>query len=82
MVFDSIIISPTYISDAIRKARGLLLRKVFINFQFWPNLEFFSSEKSQHCIKVKVKVKVKVKFTLEQATKAQMGSRGTALLFS
>ena len=26
-------------------------------------------------------VKVKVKFTLEQATKAQRGSRGTALLF-
>jgi hypothetical protein len=25
--------------------------------------------------------KVKVKFTLEQATKAQMGSRGIALLF-
>jgi hypothetical protein len=28
-----------------------------------------------------VKVKVKVKFTLEQATKAQRGSRGIALLF-
>jgi hypothetical protein len=28
-----------------------------------------------------VKVKVKVKFTLEQDTKAQRGSRGTALLF-
>jgi hypothetical protein len=28
-----------------------------------------------------VKVKVKVKFTLEQATKAQRGRRGTALLF-
>jgi hypothetical protein len=27
------------------------------------------------------KVKVKVKFTLEQATKAQKGSRGTAPLF-
>ena len=26
-------------------------------------------------------VKVKVKFTLEQATKAQRGSRGVALLF-
>jgi hypothetical protein len=26
-------------------------------------------------------VKVKVKFTLEQATKAQRGSRGIALLF-
>jgi len=32
-------------------------------------------------ILVKVKVKVKVEFTLEQATKAQMGSRGVALLF-
>jgi hypothetical protein len=31
--------------------------------------------------KVKVKVKVKVKFTPEQATKAQRGSKGTALLF-
>ena len=31
--------------------------------------------------KVKVKVKVKVKFTLEQAMKAQGGSRGIALLF-
>jgi len=30
---------------------------------------------------VKVKVKVKVVFTLEQATKAQRGSRGIALLF-
>jgi hypothetical protein len=28
-----------------------------------------------------IKVKVKVKITLEQATKAQRGSRGTALLF-
>ena len=28
-----------------------------------------------------IKVKVKVKFTLEQATKAQRGSRGIALLF-
>jgi hypothetical protein len=28
-----------------------------------------------------VKVKVKVTFTLEQATKAQRGSRGIALLF-
>jgi hypothetical protein len=28
-----------------------------------------------------VKVKVKVKFTLEQATKAQRGSRGIALTF-
>ena len=27
------------------------------------------------------KVKVKVKFTLEQATKAQSGSRGIAVLF-
>jgi hypothetical protein len=30
---------------------------------------------------VLLKVKVKVKFTLEQATKAQRGSRGIALLF-
>jgi hypothetical protein len=29
-----------------------------------------------------MKVKVKVKFTLEQATKAERGSRGIALLFS
>jgi hypothetical protein len=29
----------------------------------------------------KVKVKVKVTFTLEQATKAQRGSRGIAVLF-
>jgi hypothetical protein len=28
-----------------------------------------------------MKVKIKVKFTLEQATKAQRGSRGIALLF-
>jgi hypothetical protein len=28
-----------------------------------------------------LKIKVKVDFTLEQATKAQKGSRGTALLF-
>jgi hypothetical protein len=28
-----------------------------------------------------IKVKVKVKFTLEQAAKAQRGSRGIALLF-
>jgi len=32
-------------------------------------------------VQVKVKVKVKVKFTLEQATKAQRGSRDIALLF-
>ena len=32
-------------------------------------------------IQIKVKVGVKVKVTLEQATKAQKGSRGTALLF-
>jgi len=34
-------------------------------------------EKEEH----KSKVQVKVKFTLEQATKAQRGSRGIALLF-
>jgi len=28
-----------------------------------------------------IKARVKVKFTLEQATKAEMGSRGIALLF-
>jgi hypothetical protein len=33
------------------------------------------------CSSVKVKVKVKVKFTIEQATKAQRGSGGIALLF-
>jgi hypothetical protein len=32
-------------------------------------------------LRVKVKVKVKVMFTLQQATKAQRGSRGIALLF-
>jgi hypothetical protein len=32
-------------------------------------------------VKVKVKIKVKVKVTLEQATKAQRGIRGIALLF-
>jgi hypothetical protein len=30
---------------------------------------------------IRFKVKVKVKFTLEQATKAQRGSRGIAVLF-
>jgi hypothetical protein len=30
---------------------------------------------------IKVKVKVKVKFFLEEAAKAQKGSRGIALLF-
>jgi hypothetical protein len=34
-----------------------------------------------YCNTVNVKVKVKVKFTLEQATKAQRGSIGIALLF-
>jgi hypothetical protein len=33
------------------------------------------------CKTVLVEVKVKVKFTLEQATKAQRGRRGIALLF-
>ena len=33
------------------------------------------------CVRVYVKVKVKVNFTLEQATKAQRGSGGIALLF-
>jgi hypothetical protein len=32
-------------------------------------------------LKVEVKVKVKMKFTTEQATKAQRGSRVTALFF-
>jgi hypothetical protein len=32
-------------------------------------------------VKVKSQTKVKVKFSLEQATKAQKGSRGIALLF-
>jgi hypothetical protein len=31
--------------------------------------------------KLCIDIKVKVKFSLEQATKAQRGSRGTALLF-
>jgi len=33
-------------------------------------------------VRLRVKVKVKVKFTLEQAMKAQRGSRHIALLFS
>jgi hypothetical protein len=32
-------------------------------------------------VKVMIKVTVKITFTLEQATKAQRGSRGVALLF-
>ena len=36
--------------------------------------------KALRCVSLCV-VKVKVKFTLEQATKAQRGSRGIALLF-
>jgi hypothetical protein len=35
----------------------------------------------RHRVKVKVKVKVKIKFTLEQAMKAQKGSRCIVLLF-
>jgi hypothetical protein len=57
-----------------------------------PDPEFRSSGKVQnaarHCsatlalqITTNVKVKVKVKLTLEQATKAQRGSTGTAVLF-
>jgi hypothetical protein len=34
-----------------------------------------------HTVTVCVMVKVRVKFTLEQATKAQRGSSGIALLF-
>jgi hypothetical protein len=37
--------------------------------------------KKQSVLPFPVKVKVKVNFTLEQATKAQRGSRGIALLF-
>ena len=33
------------------------------------------------CVSIHTKVKVNVKFILEQATKAQRGSRGVALLF-
>jgi len=48
--------------------------------------ELFSSSSELRKVKVKVKVKikvnVKVKFTLEQATKAQRGSKSIALLFS
>ena len=33
------------------------------------------------CLSTRALKKVKVKFTLEQATKAQRGSRGIALLF-
>jgi hypothetical protein len=41
----------------------------------------FSSCPHSNTNRSKVKVKVKVKFTLEQATKAQRGRRGIALLF-
>jgi hypothetical protein len=37
--------------------------------------------KAPYTLSVKVKVKVKVNFTLEQATKAQRGSRDIPLLF-
>jgi len=36
----------------------------------------------EYRVKVKVKVKIKIKVNLEQATKAQRGSRGIALLFT
>jgi hypothetical protein len=39
------------------------------------------SVRVEQLMKFDICVKVKVKFTLEQATKAQRGSRGIALLF-
>ena len=50
---------------------------------FWKEMYWTYSVTKKFNLKgkVKVKVKVKVKFTLEQATKAQRGSRGIALLF-
>jgi hypothetical protein len=66
----------------------------FFNFRFqwkikqkltWNNIIMQNLQKSHLCklndIQYVQKVKVKVKFTLEQATKAQKGSRGIALLF-
>jgi len=50
-------------------------------------IALFVLEKRDQSIRFKfqkllvLSIKVKVKFTLEQATKAQMGSRGIALLF-
>jgi hypothetical protein len=45
------------------------------------NNELISSTVRKCCTSVLYKVKVKVNLTLEQATKAQRGSRGIALLF-
>jgi hypothetical protein len=41
----------------------------------------FSAPTAEPTRTITLKVKVKVKFTLEQATKAQRGSRGIAILF-
>jgi hypothetical protein len=43
-------------------------------------VHFVSTVLDSRVAEIWVKVKVKVKFTLEQATKAQRGSRGIALL--
>jgi hypothetical protein len=45
---------------------------------FTNTLTSYVEELNQE-VQVKVMVKVKVQFTLEQATKAQRGSRGVAL---
>jgi hypothetical protein len=47
---------------------------VYSIYKFWSEIHTSST-----CIDNKIKVNVK--FTLEQATKAQRGSRGIALLF-
>jgi hypothetical protein len=53
----------------------------FDNFCLPPTIRGIVAKVLQSSAELPRKVKVKVKFTLEQATKAQRGSRGIALLF-
>jgi uncharacterized membrane protein len=53
-------------------------RPAGFNVSCW-NLGWFQTHWLKYSLQVKVKVKVK--FSLEQAMKAQRGSRGIALLF-
>jgi hypothetical protein len=55
--------------------------RIVLVFKGWHSARTARFLKDCVVRKVWIRIKVKVQFALEQATKAQRGSRGTALLF-
>ena len=75
-------LSKPYLWDRVQKVLRVIHYSDFVMSKLAEGfLSVVVVDSNPSCVFLSIKVKVKVKFSLEQATKAQRGSRGIALLF-